>query len=72
MCSQLQSNWMSCSDFTKQSVKIGGERVFSTIFGANLADHVIKLILINFLNQGEYFDINYNHIKLLFAQIIAF
>ena len=44
MCSQLQSNWMSCYDFMKQSVKIGGERVFSTIFGTNLADHVIELI----------------------------
>jgi len=56
----------------KQSVKIGGERVFSTIFGTNLADHVIELIWINLLNQGEYFDTNYSNIKLLFAQIIVF
>jgi len=31
----------------------------------------MKLVLINSMNQGERFDINYNNIELLFAQIIT-
>jgi len=50
----------------------GGERVLSTIFDTISKKRLMKLVLIDLLNQGEHFDIDVNHIMAIFAQIIAF
>jgi len=54
------------------TAKCDGERVLSTIFDIISKNKLIKLVLINLPNQGEQFDININHITVIFAQIIAF
>jgi len=46
-------------------------RVNTTIFDTNSTNKSTKLVSIDFINQGEYFDINYNNIELIFTQIIA-
>ena len=75
--------WVNFVSFCKEMVMIlrkmctcflfetSNQRIYSALTTPNLGKKLIKLILIDFLNQIEHFYINTNNVKPIFAQIIA-